>query len=83
MEQPVSLVEAAYRRAVDAMTPAQKFERMVELMAWGRWNIGRRITEAEGPLPPEVLKWRVALWIYGRQPVVRQLIEEQLARVST
>ena len=81
-EPTLSLVEDAYRRAVDQMTVADKFQRMHELNAWARWNIGQRIIEAEGPLPDEVLKWRIALWIYGRQPEVRRLTEEQLARVS-
>ena len=77
----MSLVEEAYRRAVDAMTPAQKFARMVALNRWAHWNIERCITEEEGPLPPEVMKWCVALRLYGHNPDCRQLIEEQLARV--
>jgi len=74
-------LEGAYRRAVDAMTPAQKIARMVELNRWAHWNIERCITEADGPQPQEVMKWRVALWLYGRNPECRRLIEEQLARV--
>jgi hypothetical protein len=77
----MSVVEEAYRAAVDAMTPAQKIARMVQLNQLARWNIERCIVEEQGPLPPEVMKWEVALWIYGRNPVCRQLIEEQLARV--
>ncbi len=77
----MSLVEDAYRVAVDAMTPAQKFARMVELNQWALWDIERCIIEEHGPLPPEVLKWTVALWIYGRNPDSRQLIEEQLNHV--
>lgn len=76
-------VEDVYRQAVDAMTPAQKLARMVELNRWAHWNIERCITEDEGPLPPEVMKWRVALWLYGRNPDCRRLIEEQLARVQS
>ena len=76
-------LESAYRAAVDAMTPAEKFARMVELNEFARWNIARLITEEQGPLPPEELKWKVALWIYGRDPECRQLIEEQLSRVFT
>jgi hypothetical protein len=77
----MSLVEDAYRQAVAAMTPAEKFARMHALNEWARWNIARRISESDGPLPPEVLKWRIALSIYGHNPELRQLIEEQLARV--
>jgi hypothetical protein len=77
----LSLVEEAYRQAVKAMTPAEKFARMHALNEWARWNIARRITEEHGPLPPDVLKWRIALSIYGRNPECRQLIEEHLTRV--
>ncbi len=79
----MSLIEAAYQAAIDGMTPSQKIERMVELNAWARWNIGRRIIQERGPLSDAELKWRVALWLYGNEPVCRQLIEEQLARVSS
>jgi len=78
----MSIVEEAYQRAVDAMSPAEKIARMVALNEWARWNIARIITDESGPLPPDVLKWRIALWIYGNEPGCRQLIEEQLARVS-
>ena len=30
-------VEEAYRAAVDAMTPAQKIERMLQLNQWAYW----------------------------------------------
>ncbi|MDZ4687040.1 MAG: hypothetical protein SH850_18340 [Planctomycetaceae bacterium] len=77
----MSVVADAYRATVDAMTPAQKIARMVQLNQLARWNIERCIAAEQGPLPPEVMKWQVALWIHGRNPVCRRLIEEQLARV--
>lgn len=77
----MSLVEDTYWQAVDAMTPAEKFARMHALNDWARWNTARIITEKEGPLPPEVLKWRIALWIYGDNLECRQLIEEHLSHV--
>jgi len=80
-ENLMSMVEEAYRRAVDAMTPAEKFARMHALNYWGRWNIARIVTEKQGPLPPEELKWQIALEIYGQNAICRKLIEEQLARV--
>jgi hypothetical protein len=63
------------------MTPAQKFARMVALNRWAHWNIERCITEEQGPLPPEIMKWCGALRLYGHNPHCRKLIEEQLARV--
>ncbi|SFI70062.1 hypothetical protein [Planctomicrobium piriforme] len=80
---PLSEIEEIYRQRVSTMTPAEKFQRMHTLNQWARWNIARTITEKEGPLPPEVLKWRVALWIYGRNSECRRLIEGQLERVSS
>ena len=78
----MSQIETAYWTALDGMSPSQKITRMVELNAWARWNIARRIIAQRGPLSAAELKWRVALWLYGDEPVCRQLIEEQLARVS-
>ena len=75
-------VEEYYQAAIAKMTPAEKIERACALNAWGRWNLERRITEELGPQSPEVMKWRVALRVYGQNPVCRQMIEEQLARVS-
>lgn len=58
----MSLVEQAYRQIIDSMTPAQKFERMAQLNAWGRWNIARRISEAEGhePVPRRLIEEQLA-----------------------
>lgn len=78
----MSLVDEAYRHAIDVMSPAKKIERMVNLNSWGRNVIERKITAEFGPLPPEVLKLRIALWIYGDEPAARELVEEALRRVS-
>ena len=77
----MSLAENAYRAAVDAMTPAQKFARMGELNQWAHLRIARIITEEQGPLPPVILKWKVALWKYGNNPASRKLIEDHLALI--
>lgn len=79
----MSLVDHAYDAAIDAMTPAQKIARMVQLNQWARWNIERCIAAECGPLPPNEMKWRVALWIYGDDPLCRMLIEEQISRVQS
>lgn len=79
----MSLVEETYRAAVDAMTPAQKNMQMLELNRWAHWNSERCITAERGPSSANEMKWDVALWIYGRSPVCRQLIKEQLARVRS
>ena len=79
----MSLVENAYQAAVDAMTPAQKIERMLQLNQWAHWNVERCVLAELGPLPAEELKWQVALRYYGQNPECRQPIDEQLARVRS
>ena len=61
----MSLVEDAYQAAVDAMTPAQKIERMLQLNQWAHWNVERCVIAELVPLSAEELKWQVALRYYG------------------
>ncbi|MFV0445176.1 MAG: hypothetical protein ACK5Q5_16490 [Planctomycetaceae bacterium] len=74
-------MEDEYRRLVAQLSPVEKFERMIALNQWARWNIARIIQAELGPLPEEELKWRVALHLYGRDADCRRMIEEQLDRV--
>jgi hypothetical protein len=78
----MTLVEQTYQAIVDRMSPAERLERSVSLFFWVRENIARQIIAESGPLPPEVVKWRVALRLYGGDPVSRVIIEEKLASVS-
>ena len=78
----MSLVETEYQRLVAAMTPAQRIERSINLLAWAREVTGRRIIEDLGEMSDERFKWEVALRHYGHEPVMRRLIERELARVS-
>ena len=77
----MSLVETDYQRLVAAMTPAERIERSVNLLAWAREVTGRRIIEELGEMSDDRLKWEVALRHYGHEPVMRKLIERELARV--
>jgi hypothetical protein len=78
----MTLVEQTYQSIVDRMSPAERIARSVSLFYWVRENIARQIIAESGPLPPEVLKWRVALRLYGGDPVSRRMIEEKLASVA-
>jgi hypothetical protein len=78
----MSFVEDRYQEVLATWSPAKKMARAASLNAWAKWNVARQITARFGELPPEVLKWRIALWVYGNNPNSRALIEEQLARVS-
>lgn len=81
METGALTIEDHYQQRIAEMTPAEKFERMHAMNAWARWNMARRITEREGEIPPAVMKWKIALQLYGKNPVCRELIEQELARV--
>ena len=78
----MSIVEDAYREAVDAMTPAEKFRRVEGLNRWIRELYAQQILDEKGAMSDELLKWQVALRIYGNQPKTRALIEAEIERVS-
>jgi hypothetical protein len=82
-EYRMSLVEDAYRRAVDAMTPAEKFARMHALLNWARDLYARQLRESLGDVSEERLKWEVALRQYGSDRRVRELIEQRLRDVQS
>jgi hypothetical protein len=79
---PQSEIEARYQEGIDAMTPAQRVARSAAMFAWTREQIARQIVAEQGPMDPEPLRWKVALRLYGNEPVVRRLIERKLADVS-
>lgn len=79
----MSLVEDAYRRAVDAMTPAQKLSRMHALLYWARDLYSRQLREELGDVSDERLKWEVALRQYGGERQARELIQRKLVDVHS
>jgi len=82
-------IEQAYRDAIDAMTPAERFARSAAMAVWARQQIGRQIVaqrEAAGetePLDPYVLKLLVGLRVYQNDSMVCEWIEQRLADVSS
>jgi len=83
METENSLVEDAYRAAVDAMTPAQKFARMHAFLHWVRDLYARQLREELGDIPDERLKWEVCLRLYCGDRRARELIEGKLRDVQS
>ena len=77
------LVEETYRRAVDAMTPAQKFARMHALLHWARDLYARQLRRELGDVSDERLKWEVALRQYAGDRRTRELIERKLRDVQS
>jgi hypothetical protein len=77
----MSQVEDAYRAAVDAMTPAEKFARMHVLLHWARDLYARQLRAELGDVSEERICWEVALRQYGSDRRTRELIERKLADV--
>jgi hypothetical protein len=78
----MSLVEDAYRQAVDAMTPAEKFARMHALLYWARDLYARQLRDKLGDVSDERIKWEVVLRQYGSDRRTRELIERKLRDVQ-
>jgi hypothetical protein len=79
----MSLVEDAYRQAVEAMTPAEKFARMHALLNWARDLYARQLREKLGDVSQERLRWEVALRQYRSDRRARELIERKLEDVQS
>ncbi len=77
-----SPIELEYQRRTDAMTAAERVARSAAMFQWTRDQLARQITSESGEMPDEVLRLRVALRLYGREPEVRNMIERKLADVS-
>lgn len=83
MEPRDTLVEDAYQRAVDAMTPAQKWARMHQMLNMVRNLYARQVRERLGAVSDEQLKWEVARRLYDSDPKARLLIERKLRDVQS
>ncbi len=64
------------------MTPAERVARSAAMFEWTREQLARQITEQLGPMEKSILKWHVALRLYWNEPIVREMIEPELANVS-
>jgi len=79
---PISLVEQLYQERIDALTPAERVARAAAMFVWTREQIARQITAEQGPTDESLLKWLVALRLYGNDPQTRELIERKIEHVS-
>ncbi len=79
----MSLVEEVYQQRIAAMTPAEKFRRMHEMLFWVRDLYARQLREKLGDISEERLKWEVALRQYGGDRRTRELIEGKLRDVQS
>lgn len=76
-------IEAEYQKRIDAMTPAERVALSAAMFQWTREQLARQIVAELGPMDASILKWHVALRLYGDEPIVREMIERELARIST
>lgn len=77
----VSDVELEYQRRVDSMSPAEKLARAAAMLAWAKSQIAFQIKASNPQISDERLKWCVAKRLYGAEPEVLKLIEQQLENV--
>ncbi len=82
MTATMNSIKAAYWESVDAMTPLEKVARGEQMFHWTGQMLARVISEEQGSLSPERLRWEVALRMYGNEPQARLLIQRELDRVS-
>ncbi|MEX1026761.1 MAG: hypothetical protein WD049_01960, partial [Candidatus Paceibacterota bacterium] len=81
MPQTHAKIEDRYRELLASLTPAQRVARSAAMFVWTREQIARQIRLERGALDHETIKWLVALRLYGKDPIVRTLIEGQLQDV--
>ena len=79
----MSDTEKYYQNAIDQMSPKDRMARSVALLKWARELVARQIRSEFGPMSDERLRWEVALRMYGRDPRAREMIENELANVSS
>jgi len=75
-------IDARFLEAQDALGTSERVARACALAGWARDLITRQILDQEGPLPPAVLKLKLALRLYGSDPAARSLIEQALRNAS-
>lgn len=74
-------IEEMYMERLMAMSPGEKLARAEAMFHLTRTAIARSVVNEHGEMPERELKLRVALRLYGSEPVAA-LIEEELRRVS-
>jgi len=71
-------IDARFLEAQDALGTSERVERAFALAGWARDLIAQQILAHEGPLPPAVLKLKLALRLCGCDPAARTLLERAL-----
>jgi hypothetical protein len=64
------------------MSAVERIRRAEALFRWSRDYLARSIASEQGPMPDDLLKYKVALRQYGANPSAKRLIDELAQRVS-
>ena len=87
MSGHLSSVEIEYQTRMNALLPKERIARSAAMFQWFREMIGRQLVKehiTDGTvMSDEELKWRIALWMYGGEPVVAAMIRRKLEDVSS
>jgi hypothetical protein len=75
-------IQKIYDERMAALTPAERMARVSAMLKWTRDFIARQILEEEPDCGEELLKLKVAARMYGSQPQVMALIQQEIERVS-
>jgi hypothetical protein len=74
----LSTIQAEYLKRIEALSVKERVARSAAMFQWSREIIARQILAESGELPPEELKWQVALRQYGSDTQARALIARML-----
>ena len=84
LETTMSIVEDAYQRSLDEMTPTERMARVEGYLSWTRDLIARQVRRELGDdVADERIRWEVALRMYESNTQIAALIREQIARISS
>lgn len=75
-------IQKIYDDSMADLTPAERIARASAMLKWTRDFIARQILEEDPDCGEELLRLKVAARMYGSQPQVMALIQQEIERVS-
>tara|TARA_B100000700_G_scaffold265030_1_gene303130 strand:+ start:9725 stop:9964 length:240 start_codon:yes stop_codon:yes gene_type:complete len=70
-------IEDIYQQEMLKLTPSEKLERSFAMLQIHVQNIARQITEREGEMSEEELRWKVAEVLYQDDPGAIELMNQR------
>lgn len=75
-------IDQRYQEAIDCLSPREKLAQSLAMFDWARRWIARQIVTEQGVMDQELLRWEVALRVYGHEPATRQMIQKHLDKLQ-